>query len=223
LSTREQLIPAKCSLHIQLKGKQPDASSDKTAGVEQVLIIDDAVTKADLSRLMSVVDTLEFHSQELGRGGFSTRSRATSDEQWIPDLIWNAVASSVQDLGQLFAAERERPNTDPPIQEWKAYGCNPTTRFYRYRAGAAFGRPVDEPWSISPTRRSVLTVLLYLNAGFCRGGETAFDHEVVAAEPGRIVVFNHLTPHEGRMVESGTKVTLRSDVLADAPRTNQHD
>lgn len=63
----------------------------------------------------------------------------------------------------------------------------------------------------------MLTILLYLGSDYCQGGETAFDDAVVAAEPGRLVIFNHLMPHEGRIVESGSKITLRSDVLAVAP------
>ncbi len=185
--------------------------------MDRTLVLDDSVSGADLARLADEVSVLDFQVQELGRGGFSTRSRATSDHQWIPELVWNTVAAHVADLSPFFSTPSECPNVDPPIAQWKPYGCNPTTRFYRYRAGAEFGRHVDEPWSISPTQRSVLTVLLYLDAGTCRGGETAFDHAVVAAEPGRIVIFNHLLPHEGRMVETGTKITLRTDVLAAAP------
>jgi 2OG-Fe(II) oxygenase superfamily len=185
--------------------------------VDGALVLDDAVAAADMRRLTDLAAMLDFEAQELGRGGFSSRQRAITDEPWISELVWRTVSPKVRDLGTFFADPTQRPNVDPPIECWKAYACNSVTRFYRYRAGAAFGRHVDEPWSPSPSQRSVLTVLLYLGSDDCGGGETAFDDEVVAAVPGRLVLFNHLKPHEGRMVESGTKITLRSDVLAVAP------
>ena len=180
-------------------------------------MLDNAVAAADMRRLADLVATLDFEAQELGRGGFSTRERATCSERWISELIWSTVSPNVGDLEQFFVDPTQRPNVDPPIECWRAYACNPITRFYRYRPGASFGRHVDEPWSPSPNRRSVLTVLLYLGSDHGRGGETAIEDEVIPALPGRLVVFNHLVPHEGRMVESGTKTTLRSDVLAIAP------
>ena len=185
--------------------------------MDGVLVLDDAVAAADMRRLTDLAAMLDFEAQQLGRGGFSSRQRATSNEPWISELIWRTVSPKVRDLATFFADPAQRPNVDPPIECWKAYACNPVTRFYRYRAGAAFGRHVDEPWSPSPTQRSVLTILLYLDSDFCQGGETAFDDAVVAAETGRLVMFNHLMPHEGRIVERGTKITLRSDVLAVAP------
>jgi hypothetical protein len=185
--------------------------------VDGVLVFDEAVAAVDMRRLTDLVETLDFEAQELGRGGFSSRQRATSNEPWISELIWSTVSPMVSDLGTFFAESTHRPNVDPPIECWEAYACNPVTRFYRYRAGASFGRHVDQPWSPSPTQRSVMTILVYLGSDYCQGGETAFDGAVIPAEPGRLVMFNHLIPHEGRIVESGTKITLRSDVLAVAP------
>lgn len=60
----------------------------------------------------------------------------------------------------------------------------------------------------------MLTLLLYLPAGGCEGGETVIDGETVAVVEGRIVVFDHGLLHEGKPVERGQKLVLRNDIVA---------
>ncbi len=61
----------------------------------------------------------------------------------------------------------------------------------------------------------MLTVLVYLPAGGCLGGATAIDGEVVPVKDWRTVVFDHRLLHEGTAVESGRKLVLRNDIVAE--------
>ncbi len=84
--------------------------------------------------------------------------------------------------------------------------------------GGSFSSHEDEPWAPDESRRSLLTVLVYLpTEEACIGGETVIDGEVVPVEPGRIVVFDHGLLHEGKPVERGRKLVLRNDVVAGSP------
>jgi 2OG-Fe(II) oxygenase superfamily len=83
-----------------------------------------------------------------------------------------------------------------------------------FELGASFPPHTDEPWRPDETTRSIATVLVYLPAGGCEGGETVIDGEVVPVVDSRIVLFEHSLQHEGRPVERGTKIVLRNDIVA---------
>lgn len=108
-------------------------------------------------------------------------------------------------------------------RRWRLVGINPRLRACRYRAGQRFTRHRDGPFCPTPRRRSLLSVVLYLDdlgAAFT-GGRTRFFAEQRAATPiaelrpeaGRVAVFAHELWHEGEAVESGTKHVLRSDLV----------
>jgi WD40 repeat protein len=80
----------------------------------------------------------------------------------------------------------------------------------------------DGPYVPSETRRSLLTLQLYLNDGSAfRGGRTRFysDHTAATAwaalepEAGSAIAFDHRAWHDGEAVTQGTKFVLRTDVL----------
>ncbi|MDP2310480.1 MAG: 2OG-Fe(II) oxygenase [Pseudomonadota bacterium] len=105
---------------------------------------------------------------------------------------------------------------------WVLESLNPRLRACRYRDGQAFAVHRDGPWCPDPTRRTWLTVMLYLDdaAGFT-GGETRFVDgpagagtlTTIVPRRGTAVVFDHAWWHEGRPVTAGTKRVLRTDVL----------
>ncbi len=108
-------------------------------------------------------------------------------------------------------------------RRWRLVGINPRLRACRYRAGQRFSRHRDGPFCPTPRRRSLLSVVLYLDdAGDAfTGGRTRFFAAQHAATPiaelrpeaGRVAVFAHALWHEGEAVESGTKHVLRSDLV----------
>lgn len=98
---------------------------------------------------------------------------------------------------------------------------NERMRFLRYDNGdqfkphsdASYGRPDN-------SARTLITLQIYLNEGF-KGGETTFLHRrtninkcvPVVPKTGMILVFEHNILHEGSLVKSGRKYTIRTDVL----------
>lgn len=182
-----------------------------------VVVIDALFQPEELGTLVELAAELAYEDQELGRGVLARRQRADTGDPTIPNLLWSRLGPMLPPVGAFFSGGPRTPRLDPPIAEWNAVGCNPRTRFYRYRLGAAFSEHEDEPWKPDPATRSVLTALVYLPCGGCTGGETIVDGEVIAPLDGRVVVFDHGLLHEGRPVERGEKLVLRSDVIARRP------
>jgi WD40 repeat protein/predicted 2-oxoglutarate/Fe(II)-dependent dioxygenase YbiX len=105
---------------------------------------------------------------------------------------------------------------------WALDTLNPRLRACRYRDGQAFAVHRDGPWCPDDTRRTWLTVMLYLDdADSFAGGLTRFVDgpsgaatlTTIAPRRGAAVVFDHTLWHEGQPVTSGTKRVLRTDVL----------
>jgi predicted 2-oxoglutarate/Fe(II)-dependent dioxygenase YbiX len=93
-------------------------------------------------------------------------------------------------------------------------GVNERFRCYRYEPGQRFAPHYDGAYRRSPTERSELTLMVYLNEGFT-GGTTAFhDFDVeVTPRAGAALLFQHQQLHEGCVVQAGVKYVLRSDVM----------
>lgn len=176
-----------------------------------VLVIDEVFSESDLDVLSRAADNATFEAQALGPRGLRVRHRAVFDDPSITAMLWERLNGQLAPLSE-WKSERV-PNLDPPAERWSATGLNPNTRVYKYGLGGSFSYHEDYAWQPSPDVRSMLTVLVYLSDGHCVGGETVVDGEVVSVENGRVAIFNHEVPHEGKPVEQGTKIVLRSDVV----------
>jgi WD40 repeat protein len=136
----------------------------------------------------------------------------------------------VRDDGALAGAvfERIRPFlperlVDAAGEVWRLSGLNPRFRFCRYRGGQRFCIHRDGAYAPSPSERSHLTCMLYLNdRGEFSGGATRYYAErsessellgVVHPEAGTLIVFDHALWHDGEAVSAGTKYVMRTDVL----------
>ena len=111
-----------------------------------------------------------------------------------------------------------------------AVGLDDNFRFYRFDVGQRFKRHKDGVVARSPTERSRLSCLFYLNDGFV-GGETVFhststtdgvrtEDVVVVPQAGDTLFFLHERWHEGRALVAGRKYVLRSDVFYRFPATS---
>ena len=77
---------------------------------------------------------------------------------------------------------------------------------------------MDHGYQPTPTRITLLTVLVYFNGEF-EGGETRFTEQLdplVVPRPGLAAIFQHKIRHEGCVVRRGSKYALRTDVLYEA-------
>ena len=112
-------------------------------------------------------------------------------------------------------------------EEWKGFekvSLNERLRFLRYYPGGYFVPHMDGQYRRPDgSERSFITIQFYLNEGF-EGGETTIfpggpwvvKHEEgipVVPKTGRILIFQHDITHEGSLLVSGTKYTIRTDVM----------
>jgi hypothetical protein len=122
---------------------------------------------------------------------------------------------------------RVQPVIPTTLAGGTAVGLDEHFRVYRYDPSQRFKTHKDGVVVRSPTVRSRLTCMVYLNDDFT-GGETAFyayervegDRPVVAEvhpRTGMGLVFLHEWWHEGKAVLSGRKYVLRTDVFYRFP------
>lgn len=163
---------------------------------QDILVLDDCFAPEELALFAAAVQSAHFEPQDLGRGVISRRERAELDDVEIAEMLWERIGPHLRPVPDWFDGPGT-PRLEPPIEDWVAVGCNPHSRLYRYAMGAAFSEHEDEPWKPDPSTRSMLTVLVYLPAGGCEGGETVIDGEAVPVVDGRVVVFDHGLLHEG--------------------------
>ncbi|KAG4066119.1 hypothetical protein HA402_010321 [Bradysia odoriphaga] len=118
--------------------------------------------------------------------------------------------------------QRISPHLPATFADERLLEINERLRFLRYDEGdqfqphsdASYGRPDN-------SARTLITLQIYLNENF-EGGETTFlprrgDRTTksvpVVPKTGMILVFEHNILHEGSLVKSGRKYTIRTDVL----------
>ena len=98
--------------------------------------------------------------------------------------------------------------------DWRLVGAYERLRFYRYSPGQRFAPHFDGSFQRSPTERSLVTFLVYLNSCEKRGETRLTDLELdVVPAAGRALLFNHFLLHEGALVAKGLKYVVRSDLM----------
>ena len=147
-------------------------------------------------------------------------------ERSVPTLATNNPAYRDQDrvivddseaAAELF--RRLRPHLPERIGEFQLVGLNERLRCYRYSPGQQFSEHTDHWYRPAPNRITLHTVLVYFNNDF-EGGETRFTEQLeatVTPEPGLVAILQHKVRHAGRVVRSGIKYAMRSDVVFEAP------
>ena len=98
----------------------------------------------------------------------------------------------------------------------RAIGLNERLRFYRYGPDQRFAPHTDGCHRRPNGDESLLTLMIYLNAG-ARGGETRFEAATITPVAGLALIFDHYLVHEGARVLEGQKYVLRSDVMYGPP------
>lgn len=171
----------------------------------QVFTIDDVLTPAECAAMIARIDALgptpapiTTHRGFVMRPDIRNNRRVMFDD---PDLA-----------AALF--RRVRDALPDPLSNRRPVGVNERFRCYRYDPGERFAPHFDGAFTRDRDEASLLTFMVYLNAGFT-GGQTRF-HDLgvdVDPHPGRALFFQHMHLHEGCTVETGTKYALRTDVM----------
>ena len=162
--------------------------------------------------------------------GYRVSDRIVWDQQDLVDRIWRRCAQApgvAQTLARVPADWRDGDG------EWRLKGMNRRMRFLRYGPGQYFKPHCDGPyWYFEEDSgrevRTHYTVHLYLNDSKAEsptgeghvGGATSFlsrdgtKRLDVNPKAGSVLIFQHEgLLHEGAMLDSGVKYTVRMDVL----------
>ncbi|HEX8913839.1 MAG TPA: 2OG-Fe(II) oxygenase [Humisphaera sp.] len=186
----------------------------RTDLAEHLFTIADLLTPDECRQLIARGEGLGFEAASVATAGgpqmlpsVRNNDRATFDDPGLAEWLW----------------ERAKPHVPPELGGATAVGLNERLKFYRYDPSQRFNAHRDGVVERSPTERSRLTFLVYLNDG-AEGGQTIFYSEarvnglrqvVASVDPraGMALVFAHGWWHEGARVTAGRKYVLRSDVM----------
>ncbi|MCJ1390866.1 hypothetical protein MMC18_003727 [Xylographa bjoerkii] len=151
------------------------------------------------------------------------------DNHDITKKIWNRFKDHVPEIEILQNKPMITGNGPIKRQEtWQLTRLNERMRFLKYGAGQYFDSHCDGTYETPDmTERSYFTLHLYLNEsdpegpeGEMKGGATEFHsmnlQRSYKVEPkiGRVLIFQHRgLLHSGAEVLSGTKLTLRTDIM----------
>lgn len=141
-------------------------------------------------------------------------SRHIRDDALLADKIWQRIKHLVPDT----------------LHGRRPVGLNERLRFLRYDEGDYFAEHMDGVYQrpsthpTNPLDSSMLTFLLYLNEGFEGGAlgmsfEDSDGHQKavnIVPRTGLVVVHDHRILHEARLMKSGRRYCIRSDIMFEA-------
>ncbi|PSN67210.1 oxidoreductase domain-containing protein [Corynespora cassiicola Philippines] len=151
------------------------------------------------------------------------------DNRELAAKIWARVEASVPEIHSLYGQPRITGVGPARWNEtWKVTRLNERLRFLKYTGGEYFRPHADGAYETpDKTERSYFTLHLYLNDSQAqeggeelRGGATTFHSYSmkkrvdVVPKSGRVLLFQHRDlVHSGDDVISGTKYTMRTDIM----------
>ncbi|CAE8639678.1 unnamed protein product [Polarella glacialis] len=207
----------------------PAASCEETEGVPGCFVVHNVLTPGECDQIVKLTETFGFTEDGLNARWLGRRNENCL---WLADdQLCNAVF------------ERCRPLFPQEVEGGKVCGLNARWRVYKYSPGDSYVAHIDSSFPGSGLdafgglvrdkygdRWSRLTCVIYLNDEF-KGGSTRFFVPAalqgespgvadVQAKLGAATCFFHgdhprsmNLPHEGALLESGTKYVVRTDVL----------
>jgi hypothetical protein len=179
--------------------------------MKPAIVVDDVVDAATCASLIERIERLgpEPTKVRTPRGPRSDPKRRNNTRVWFDDDDLAArVFSGVLPSARALQAAWPALFTGEPVR------CERSFRGYRYRPGELFALHNDSSVVDDDGARTLLTVLVYLNA-VERGGQTCFPELALSVEPraGRACVFLHALLHESVVVDVGVKYAIRTNVM----------
>jgi prolyl 4-hydroxylase len=172
----------------------------------------EVLTPGECVEQIARAENLGFVAQHFrGPEHVEVRNRVAIDDDAVAAFLWDRLAPQIPPLLSFYRPGL-RPDPDTAdLHQLRAMGLNRRMRYYKYSGGERFAPHVDLSHS-EGSRRSFLTLIIYLNDDF-QGGETDFFTFSVAPRTGKAIAFAHELRHEGKPVFCGTKYVLRTDVM----------
>ncbi len=191
-------------MNTQAPGLRPDTSQPL------FWTVDDVLSQTACDDLIARAETIGFADAPITTStGFVMRSDIRNNTR----VMFDDADLAADLFGRIREHVPRRMNGGMEVS-----GLNERFRCYRYGPGQRFNSHYDGAYVRSPSERSLLTFMIYLNNSFAGGATRFFDPlESIAPCTGRALFFQHRLLHEGATVESGVKYVLRSDVMYRLP------
>jgi len=184
--------------------------------MSKLTTINQLLSSEECELMIERLETVGFHEQLSGDKDRVIRTRCIQEDRHFVSTIWPRVQPSIARLTQLYDESfQPEPKPSRSLVSFEPVGLNELLRCYKYRPGEQFRRHEDFAHQWSATKRTFLSVLIYLNDNFT-GGATRFEEDDVQPSVGKAVIFPHELVHEGCPVTAGVKYALRSDVVFSA-------
>lgn len=200
----------------------PFTPGSKMALSHTAVTIDQLLSAEECRELIRLTEAQGYVAAEINVGGGRQRrmddvrksGRCIIDSEAFASKLWERLCPLLHNDGG---------RSDTATRGWVALELNERFRFLRYHPGEYFAPHQDGSYvrESGPKRgdRSFQTLMIYLNSGATRGGETKFlnpwcerETSVVPRE-GLGLLFDHDLHHEGARLERGIKYALRTDVM----------
>jgi len=203
------------------------------------IILDNVLTPAECSLLTTCTEARTSGVWEPalvnvggGRQELLTSTRKSGriiwDDRALAERIWGRVQEYVEDIEYLSGVHCADILGNGPVKRgetWRMTRLNERLRFLKYGPGEYFQPHCDGQYITDDKReKSFFTLHLYLNeadeGNDLKGGSTEFHsmtmHKSLKVDPkvGRVLIFQHAyLLHSGEKVTSGTKITMRTDIM----------
>jgi prolyl 4-hydroxylase len=172
---------------------------------KEIFVIENFISQKECEKLIEQSEAIGYEEAKVDAGGgkqmilkgVRNNDRILYTNQILADELW----------------QKAKPFLPPTIGRYSSIGLNELFRFYKYSPGQRFKMHIDGSYQRNEIECSFYTFLLYLNDDF-EGGETEFQNIcMVNPKQGSLLVFYHPLKHEGKVLISGKKYCLRSDVM----------
>ena len=147
----------------------------------------------------------------------------------LAKILWERLE---EHLSKIRLSTESRDDHDAKV--WKAVGISPLIRFIKYGQGGELVVHSDQPYHYNSEKRTLMSCVIYLNPAE-GGGSTRFVKPDITAkvgygdwerpahpeevaleiqpERGTALLFDHYLLHDGRSLEKGTKIIIRTDII----------
>ena len=169
---------------------------------DDILLLRNVLSPSECKHFIQETESLGYQEMPEYPSEYRSNTRVIVNDTDLAELIFNRI--------QAHTPQKLKGG-------WEMVDLNECFRFCKYTPGQHFSAHNDGAFIKSPSHKSRLTFMIYLNEGF-QGGTTRFlkGNDVVyqvVPETGMALVFPHQTFHDGEAVKSDVKYIMRSDVM----------
>ncbi|AZA47882.1 2OG-Fe(II) oxygenase [Chryseobacterium carnipullorum] len=177
---------------------------EKTELHPQIFLIEDFLTAEACDKYIAMAEGKVFEEAQINVHGRQMMSKGIRNNDRLM-IFDHDLAEDLFRIAEQFLPQEH--------ENYKLQNFNEMFRIYKYTPGQRFKIHRDGSYIRNEHEKSFYTFMVYLNDDF-EGGETEFENLfTVAPKKGSAMVFYHPLRHEGKILISGKKYVLRTDVI----------